>query len=114
MLKFEFFCYGGGDVGVNKVILLLKWEVGFGKELERCVIFGVNLIVEKREKIVKGEDGNDENGDNELLFSDDELKMRIIWIIFCLIVFLVRYNLLKKIVSDCFKLENVVIFDVGK
>lgn len=113
-LKLELPCHGGGDVGVNKAIPLLKWEAGFGKELERCVILGANSIVEKREKIVKGEDGNDENGDNEPLFSDDELKMRIIWIISCLIASSARHNLLKKIVSDCPKLENAVISDAGK
>lgn len=110
-LKLELPCYGG-EIGVNKTIPLLKWEASFGKELDRCVILGATSIVQRREKMVETEDQIGE--EDEPLFTDEELKLRIIWIISCLIASSARHNLMKKVVNCCPKLSSAVILDAGK
>lgn len=114
-LKLELPCYGG-EIGVNRTIPLLKWEAGFGKELERCVILGATSIVQMKEKLKAGDEahGSDQNGQDDPLFTDEELKLRIIWIISCLIASSARHNLLKKVVNSCPKLTNAVISDAGR
>lgn len=114
-LKLELPCYGG-EIGVNRTIPLLKWEAGFGKELERCVILGATSIVQMTEKLKAGDEahGSDQNGQDDPLFTDEELKLRIIWIISCLIASSARHNLLKKVVNSCPKLTNAVISDAGR
>uniref|UniRef100_A0A7C9D0U1 F-box domain-containing protein n=1 Tax=Opuntia streptacantha TaxID=393608 RepID=A0A7C9D0U1_OPUST len=114
-LKLELPCYGG-EIGVNRSIPSLKWEAGFGKDLERCVILGATSIVQMKEKAKAGDGahGSDQNGEDDPLFTDEELKLRIIWIISCLIASSARHNLLKKVVNSCPKLSNAVILDAGK
>ncbi|KMT14579.1 hypothetical protein BVRB_4g073490 [Beta vulgaris subsp. vulgaris] len=110
-INLELPCYGG-EIGINKNIPLLKWEAEFGKELENCAILGATSIVERKEK--KGLE-IDEGIENDVqVFSDDELKLRIIWIISCLIASSSRHNLVKKMVGQCPKLSKVVISDAGK
>ncbi|XP_021773257.1 F-box protein At1g30200-like [Chenopodium quinoa] len=108
-IKLELPCHGG-EIGINKNIPLLKWEAEFGKEMEMCAILGATSIVERREK-----KGPEIEGENEVqVFSDEELKLRIIWIISCLIASSARHNLVKKMVNQCPKLSNAVVSDAGK
>jgi len=57
-------------------------------------------------------EGSVEN-EEEQSFSDEELRVRIIWIISCLIASSGRHNLMKKMVGQCRKLSNAVISDAG-
>ncbi|KAL2928319.1 hypothetical protein RDABS01_022648 [Bienertia sinuspersici] len=110
-LKLELPCHGG-EIGIDKNIPLLKWEAEFGKEMEKCAILGASSISERRER--KGKEV-EESSENEMqIFSDEELKLRIIWIISCLIASSARHNLMKKMVGQCPKLSNTVISDAGK
>lgn len=110
-IKLELPCHGG-EIGVNKNIPLLKWEAEFGRDMEKCAILGATSIVERKEKGSGTEEGGSE--DEAQIFSDDELKLRIIWIISCLIASSARHNLVKKMVGQCPKLSNAVVSDAGK
>lgn len=107
-INLELPCHGG-EIGINKNIPLLKWEAEFGIEMEKCAILGANSIIDRKEKI------RSENNENETQnFSDEELKLRIIWIISCLIASSARHNLMKKMVGQCPKLRKAMISDGGK
>ncbi|XP_074292426.1 F-box protein At1g30200-like [Silene latifolia] len=109
-INLELPCHGG-EIGINKNMPLLKWEAGFGKGMEGCVILGATAILQSKDGASR--ERNCEN-DDEPIFSDEELRLRIIWIISCLIASSGRHNLMKKILNQCPKLSNAVVSDAGK
>ncbi|KAK9735956.1 hypothetical protein RND81_04G240900 [Saponaria officinalis] len=118
----------GGEIGVNKNTPLLKWEASFGEVMDGCVILGANSVSQSKNgsnrrsgmSFRSCNEGSHENGegdedeDDDYMFSDEELRLRIIWIISCLIASSGRHNLMKKMVGQCPKLSNVVISDAGR
>ncbi|KAL9233573.1 hypothetical protein vseg_008553 [Gypsophila vaccaria] len=119
----------GGEIGMSKSIPLLKWEASFGEVLEGCVIIGANSVLQGKNRRSgsmfgscnegggdsdedEDEDDEEEDDDDEV-FSDEELRLRIIWIISCLIASSGRHNLMRKMVGQCPKLRNAVISDAG-
>ncbi|XP_065879459.1 F-box protein At4g18380-like [Euphorbia lathyris] len=86
---------------------LLKWKAEFGSEFKNCVV----LVANKFNQLCNH--GEENFGGNQNL-SDEELKMRIIQTISCLIALSARHCLLKQILDEHKSIENVRISDVEK
>ncbi|WCJ28913.1 F-box family protein [Euphorbia peplus] len=86
---------------------LLKWKADFGSEFNYCVVL---IADEFLQQCKNGEEifGGDEN------LSDEELKLRIIQTISCLISVSARHCLLKKILEEHESIENASVSDVEK
>ncbi|KAF2311799.1 hypothetical protein GH714_026788 [Hevea brasiliensis] len=99
----------GGKVGLEGIGSLLKWKAEFDIELKNCVVLGATSFQEsidhfqnQREDIV------------EQVLTDDELKLRVVWTISCLIDASARHWLLKEVLAEHHRLENVTISDINK
>ncbi|OWM73523.1 F-box protein At1g30200-like [Punica granatum] len=94
---------------------LLKWFADFGAGLNSCVIVGANSL-EKMEGT--GNCALEEKAEAaeppELVLTDKDLKLRIVWIISCLIAAASRHVLLKDLIGKKPKLNDVQITDAGK
>ncbi|KAI3450022.1 hypothetical protein Pfo_006687 [Paulownia fortunei] len=106
-------CHGnqkqGSKTGKNSKnsTTLLKWKAEFGRELHSCVILGAKSWTEKLEK-----EENSLGSDQESRFmADDELKLRIVWTISCLIAASARHYLIQETVKGHKMIENVVVSD---
>ncbi|KAH6771247.1 hypothetical protein C2S52_016050 [Perilla frutescens var. hirtella] len=66
-----------------------KWRAEFGRELHGCVILGAKYWAEKVER---EEDSTQEPSSR--VMADDELKLRIVWTISCLIAASARHYLM--------------------
>ncbi|KAK2994733.1 hypothetical protein RJ640_002539 [Escallonia rubra] len=96
----------GSDIGSSDGGVLLKWNAKFGSELKSCVILGATSC-EKSDN--SGEDAAPDSN-----FSDEDLKLRVVWTISCLIAASSRHHLLQKLVPEHRLLENAAITDAGK
>lgn len=86
----------------------LKWRAEFGRELHSCVILGAKSWAEKAEKV---EDSVGSNQESSRVMADDELKLRIVWTISCLIAASARHYLMQETVKGLKMIENVVVSD---
>ncbi|KAH6814320.1 hypothetical protein C2S51_023338 [Perilla frutescens var. frutescens] len=84
----------------------LKWRAEFGRELHSCVILGAKSWAEKLER---EEDSTQEPSSR--VMADDELKLRIVWTISCLIAASARHYLMQETVKGLKMIENVVVSD---
>ncbi|XP_073133372.1 F-box protein AUF2-like [Henckelia pumila] len=103
--------YGDENMGSGKnpdvCTNLLKWKAEFGSQIQSCVILGAKSCSEISEKLVG------ENFCEPDLISDEELKLRIVWTISCLIAASARHELIREIAKERENMENVVISDVS-
>lgn len=99
----------GSKTGKNRDVCtnLLKWKAEFGSQMQNCVILGAKSCSES-EKI---EDSLCETVCGPDLISEEELKLRIVWTISCLIAASARHDLIREIAKDRKNIENVVITD---
>lgn len=79
----------------------LKWKAEFGVELHSCVILGAKSWKEKA----------DDLGEESRVMGEDELKLRIVWTISCLIAAAARHYLIEEIVKGMKTIEDVVVSD---
>lgn len=79
----------------------LKWKAEFGTELQSCVILGCKSWKEKSEDL----------GEESRVMGEDELKLRIVWTISCLIAASARHFLIEETVKGLKTVENVVVSD---
>lgn len=104
-------CYGNqkkaGKSGKISTTFL-KWRAEFGRELHSCVILGAKSWAEKAEK---DEDSVGSNQESSRVMADDELKLRIVWTISCLIAASARHYLMQETVKGLKMMENVVVSD---
>ncbi|OIT08329.1 PREDICTED: F-box protein At1g30200-like [Nicotiana attenuata] len=109
----------GENIGLkNSGDSLLKWKAEFGSQLKHCLIVGGTSISPIHE-YQGGEETVTENfriiqrGDSveSLRMTNDELKLRIVWIISCVIAASTRHCLLEETIKEKKMLENVVITD---
>lgn len=99
-----------GDVGSDgSGGWLLRWKAEFGVELESCVLLGAKSLKRKREHKLKTDDQQ-----NVLIFTHDDLKLRVVWIISCLIAASARHYLLREIVRKHRLLQRISITDSSK
>ncbi|XP_016505427.1 F-box protein At1g30200 [Nicotiana tabacum] len=111
----------GENIGLkNSGDSLLKWKAEFGSQLKHCLIVGGTSISRIHEN-QGGEETETETenvgiiqrGDSveSLRMTNDELKLRIVWIISCLIAASTRHCLLEETIKEKKMLEKVVITD---
>ncbi|KAF8041211.1 hypothetical protein BT93_B3212 [Corymbia citriodora subsp. variegata] len=115
-------------VGLNGKRTVLRWTAQFGGEMKSCVVLGANSL-QRRDgngaatAAASGEEGALESrpravGEVELepgpVIAEEELKLRVVWIISCLIAASARHYLLKQIVADHPRLKSVAIVDSDK
>ncbi|PIN17413.1 hypothetical protein CDL12_09929 [Handroanthus impetiginosus] len=85
----------------------LKWKAEFGRELHSCVILGAKSWPRKRQTEEKIEFNDQESR----VMSDEELKLRIVWTISCLIAASARHYLIKETVKAQKGLQELVVSD---
>lgn len=100
-----------GKIGLENGDSLLKWKAEFGGELKSCVILGATSF---QRSMVLSDNSCETSG--QVVLADDELKLRVVWIISCLIAASSRHYLLKKILAEHVNhtLQDVTISDVNK
>lgn len=118
-------------VGLDGKRTVLRWTARFGGEMESCVVLGANSLRRRDAAAAaadavdasSGEEGAPEPspravGEVELepapVIAEEELKLRVVWIISCLIAASARHYLLKQIVADHPMLKSVSIVDSDK
>ncbi|MBA0587716.1 hypothetical protein E1A91_D09G126900v1 [Gossypium mustelinum] len=119
-LHLELPLHGAGELGSSNGATFLQWKADFGSNLRTCIIVGATsfqkcntfsssaIFSQRKEERVFME---------ETVLNDDELKLRVIWTISCLIAASTRQYLLKQILADnpnIPMLERVVISDANK
>ncbi|KAK4779560.1 hypothetical protein SAY87_015666 [Trapa incisa] len=108
----------GRETGLkNSDGFLLKWAADFGAGLDSCTILGANSLEWKGRKHGDSELPEEEKaGPSEptVILSEKDLKLRVVWIISCLIAAASRHELLKDLISENTKLEDVQISDAAK
>ncbi|XP_002531125.2 F-box protein At4g18380 [Ricinus communis] len=100
-------------IGLECSNSLLKWQAEFSGELKNCVVLSATSIQECNCCINHVEEGGGGGTVGQVL-NDDELKLRIVTTISCLIAASARHLLLKQILAEHHMLENVTISDVNK
>ncbi|CAK7331168.1 unnamed protein product [Dovyalis caffra] len=90
---------------------LLKWEARFGSELKSIVIIGATSF-QKKIQPLSSDKFSESNGE---VLTDNQLKLRVVWTICCLIAASTRHYLLKQLVlKEHHVLENIIASDVCK
>jgi hypothetical protein len=107
----------GGDVGLPKNDTFLKWNAQFGNKLKSCTIIGAPSI--QRKTISTSNNSNqgkehEEQGRVESVLTDEDLKLRIVWMVSSLIAASARHHLMKQVVLDFPALSDVFVTDGNK
>ncbi|KAF3454294.1 hypothetical protein FNV43_RR04741 [Rhamnella rubrinervis] len=115
-LQLEFPGYGA-EVGLPNDETFLKWNSQFGNKLKSCTIIGATSI--QRKTISRSNNSNEakeheEQGRVEPVLADEDLKLRIVWMVSSLIAASARHHLMKQVVSNFPALSNVVVTDGNK
>ncbi|GMP91351.1 hypothetical protein CsSME_00042088 [Camellia sinensis var. sinensis] len=108
-LQIELPGYGGEIESINDGDSLLRWRAEFGSHLESCVILGSKSFDTQNHK-----QQQEEEDEEEAELTDDELKLRVVWTISCLIAASARHYLMQQVVSTHQMLQNVVVTDRSK
>lgn len=89
----------------------LKWKADFGDQLRSCVMLGAKSWTEQciNEEIFQETVPGSEH--EQLVISDSEMKLRIVWTISCLIAASSRHYLVQETVKNQKMLETVVVSD---
>ncbi|CAI0541411.1 unnamed protein product [Linum tenue] len=102
---------------------ILKWNAEFGSQIKSCVILGATSFrrtINSQSRVGErtGEQQEEEERDTQGTLSDDNLKLRIMWTISCLLAASARHSLVKKLLAggknQHSALENVILSDVTK
>lgn len=101
----------GGGIGSDDGDCFIKWRAEFGRELKSCIILGATCFHRRNPIWESSDEGGGEEEEEEQFLTDDQLKLRIIWTISCLISASARHHFVKQNVSDYPRLQNVVISD---
>lgn len=104
--------HGDHELGSSSGASFLKWKAEFGTNLKSCIIVGATSFETSSFCLQQKQQELEEN----ITLSDNELKLRIIWTISCLIAASTRHYLLKQILAEhpIPMLEKVVISDANK
>ncbi|KAL3752167.1 hypothetical protein ACJRO7_012912 [Eucalyptus globulus] len=116
-------------VGLNGKRTVLRWTARFGGEMKSCVVLGANSLRRREDgaaaaaAAASGEEGALELRPRAVeevelepgpVIAEEELKLRVVWIISCLIAASARHYLLRQIVADHPMLKSVAIVDSDK
>ncbi|WRX32703.1 F-box domain - like 10 [Theobroma cacao] len=107
----------GDDLGSDCGASFLKWKAEFGSNLETCIILGATSF--ERSNKFSSSSFCFQQKDQECMeqtLTDDELKLRVIWTISCLIAASTRHYWFKKILADhpIPILQRLLISDANK
>lgn len=103
--------------GIGKLNPLLKWNAKFGSQLQSCVILAAANSSSSTDPLPNSDvDDHDHdpqvnNNESSSYLSNEELKLRVVWTISCLIAASARHHMLKQIVLDHGSLQDAVISD---
>ncbi|KAL0419519.1 UNVERIFIED_CONTAM: F-box protein [Sesamum radiatum] len=106
-------CYGtqkqGLKTGENSMspANFLRWKAEFGRELQSCVILGAKSWRDKSEAEENSVDPDQESR----VMADEELKLRIVWTISCLIAASARHYLIQETVKGLKTIDSIVVSD---
>lgn len=96
---------------------LLKWKAEFGSQLRNCLIVGgtslslsLSSICSKVFEDVPVMQRGDDTLDSQRM-TNEELKLRVVWILSTLIAASARYSLLEETIKEKRTINNVVILD---
>lgn len=96
----------GYDLNSN----FLKWKAEFGSQLQSCVYLAAKSV--SRNQVREDEDEEKEESiTNTNIIGDEELKVRIVWTISCLIAASARHFLIQKTLNNQEKLVKLKIVD---
>ncbi|XP_044477723.1 F-box protein At4g18380-like [Mangifera indica] len=101
------FPFSGNGIDLVGGDCLMKWKAEFGGQLKSCIILSATSYFPTEVKQLQEQE-------EERFLTDDELRVRIIWTISCLIAASARHHFLKKILLDHPSLESVLITDEKK
>lgn len=107
----------GGDVGFPNNETFLKWNAQFGSKLKSCVIIGATSFHRNTILPSNNDDqgkGHEEQGRVESVLADEDLKLRIVWMVSSLIAASARHHLMKQVASNFPALSGVVVTDGNK
>ncbi|CAM8889953.1 unnamed protein product [Rhodiola kirilowii] len=107
---------------------VLKWKASFGSELKTCVIVAGTSIDqfkkvnddeerERRDSVFNSvmkdvlDNNTDRGAEPPFVISNEDLKMRVVWTISCLIAASARHHLLKRIVAQHPMLKAIEMVD---
>ncbi|XVE59945.1 hypothetical protein DITRI_Ditri05aG0087200 [Diplodiscus trichospermus] len=105
------------ELGSSSGASFLKWKAEFGSNLKTCIILGATSF--QRSNNFSSSSFCLQEQEQECLeetLTDDELKLRVVWTISCLIAASTRHHLFKKILADhpIPMLQRVLISDANK
>lgn len=103
-------CQKNGSKSGKEFNSMLKWKAEFSSQLHSCVMLGAKSCIDKRENEEKLRE-NEENSRESEVIADDELKLRIVWTISCLIVASARHYLIQEIVKEHKLIDKIVVTD---
>lgn len=103
-MNLQFPVYGDGNDDDD---CFIKWKAEFGSGLKSCIILGATSFYEKNPAWERFDRVQEEGH----FLTDDQLKLRIVWTISCLISSSARHHFLKQIVSEHSQLQRVVVSD---
>lgn len=92
-----------GEIGSN----LLRWKAEFGSQLQSCLLLGGTGIM----KIDESSELCSCGDDSPARIGDEELKLRIVWTISCLIAASTRHYLFQRTLMEHQTLRNLMIRD---
>lgn len=95
----------GYDLNSN----LLKWKAEFGSQLQSCVYLAAKSI--SRNQKPEEEEKEESVSSSGTNIGDEELKVRIVWTISCLIAASARHFLIQKTLNNQEKLVKLKIVD---
>ncbi|XP_051118760.1 F-box protein At4g18380-like [Andrographis paniculata] len=83
----------------------LKWKAEFGRDLHSCVILGAKSFSDKSDR------SPESDPEARVSMPDEDLKLRIVWTISCLIAATARHYLIQETVKRQGTIQNVVVSD---
>ncbi|KAI4368639.1 hypothetical protein MLD38_017174 [Melastoma candidum] len=94
----------------------LRWRASYGSQIRSCIILGASGVRSIEEELLQEKAAsNGEEGPEEMLaptsLSDSELKLRVVWIISCLIAASYRHYMMRKVIAACPGLRTMVVGD---
>ncbi|KAI4385386.1 hypothetical protein MLD38_003420 [Melastoma candidum] len=88
----------------------LKWRASYGSKIRSCVILGAGEVCRMGESL-PAKAGSDGEEGPVVPLSDGELKLRVVWIISCLIAASYRHHMMKKVIESCPTIRKIVVGD---
>ncbi|CAH9134560.1 unnamed protein product [Cuscuta epithymum] len=90
---------------------VLKWTAEFDSQLKSCVIVGGTSISHIRKKSAQTDTVEDGSREELQIFDNEELKLRIVWTVSCLISASARHSFLRETMNEHRAVASVTVTD---